>query len=246
MFKKRFAFLKQPAILSEKEKTVLWPEYMPYEELMHRRIEKGEKIFNQEYLCIPTVDADAFFSRETIIGLTDPALVNFKHSQDRQSQHDVIGGFDIGKKAHPSHFAVFERRPEGWAQIHSAWFDGVDYTEQIEYLRMAIENFHIDYVFYDATRGELDALAEMGALPAEMQPVPFTLKLKSSIATLFDKAVSNKKIKFLDDPRQLSQICSVTNDLKAIESEEGHGDSFWSIALIFKAEDEGAPAAMLL
>ena len=77
----------------------------------------------------------------------------------------VIAGFDIGKKTHPSHLAVFgvvkalvrekvdDKESLVWkdvlVQLCSKYMDGWDYTDQIEYLKKAIFHFKIDKLFYD-------------------------------------------------------------------------------------------------
>jgi len=61
-----------------------------------------------------------------------------------------------------------------------------------------------------------------------------------------DKAITNKEIEFLNDPRMLSQMLMVTNDLQAVETPEGHADSFWSIALVFKHEEQPQPAITII
>ena len=51
------------------------------------------------------------------------------------------------------------------------------------------------------------------------------------MATNFEKMVENNEVELLNDRRMLDQILVVDNDLQALETPEGHGDSFWSIAL---------------
>ena len=242
----RFATHIKPAILSEAKREVLWPEWMGWEELQLRRKEKGEKLFKQEYQCSPTYAEDAFITKETLYALVNPSLPNLSVNKPYETENEVVAGFDIGKKAHPSHLAVFEIVDGKRRMIHQKFFDGVDYTDQIEYLTLAIENFKIDNLFYDDTRGEFESFQEQSILPPEMAGVVFTSKSKHSMAVAFDASISNKMIEFLDDRRMLEQMLLVTNDLKAIETPEGHGDSFWSVALTFKLEGEGQPEITIL
>jgi len=102
---------------------------------------------------------------------------------------------------------------------------------QLEYLKMIIKNFNIKSLYYDNTRGEFEAFDEQGLLPKQMNPVAFTVKVKNGMAIAFDKMVERKQLMLPDDERLLDQICSVRNDLQAIESSKGHGDAFWSIGL---------------
>lgn len=54
---------------------------------------------------------------------------------------------------------------------------------------------------------------------------------KNRITPEFEKRLQNQTIGILDNRRMIDQVLSVNNDLKAFETSEGHGDSFWSIAL---------------
>lgn len=233
-FLKRFQVRVLPAIKDSKKKIVLWPEWMDWDELQLRRAERGDKIFNQEYLCSPTYSELSFFTEAQILEMMHD-LPNLPFSRERKTDKDIIAGYDVAKHRHPAHLSVFEVEGEDeksdWTQIHHHFFDKVGYIKQLEYIRIAIKNLGIDKLYYDATRGELETLDEQGLLPIEMIPVNFTLKKKSAMATEFDKKRTAKKIKLIADERQKRNILCVLNDLKAIETPDGHGDVFWSIAL---------------
>ena len=60
------------------------------------------------------------------------------------------------------------------------------------------------------------------------------------IAAEFEKRVRGGTLMLISDQRQKRQILNVDNDLKSMETPEGHGDSFWSNALMcHAAEDTG-------
>lgn len=229
-FLRRFEVRVLPAIQDNKEKRVLWPEHMDYEELIARKFERGEKIFNQEYMCSPVYAENTFFVEEQIDSMMFDLPV-FSHLDKRGTDKDIVAGWDLGKHRHPAHFCVFEIDGDDWTQIHHVFFEQVDYKDQKEYIDLAIENMQIDKVYYDNTRGELEALDEMGELSSEYKPVNLSLKKKNALATIFDEKVTQKKIKLIKDERQKRSIQAVLNDLKAIETPEGHGDAFFSICL---------------
>lgn len=242
--RERFVVKVLPAIISEKEKKVLWPEWKNWDALQFIKREKGDKIFNQEYLCSPTYAEEGFFKKPQILNVVNPQLENLSAYKKHEIKDEVMAGFDIGKKAHPSHLAVFravkDKGKEKWTQIHQIFMDGWDYIKQLEYLKLAIENFKIDSLNYDSTRGEFESFGEEGRLPPQMKPVNFNVKEKSSLATEFSKKVEQGKefIELLDDRRMIEQILCVTNDLEAIETPEGHGDAFWSICLAMRKQPE--------
>lgn len=250
-FVSRFSRRILPAVVDEAKKIALWPEWMNFEELMAKKRERGEKVFNQEYLCSPVYSENAFVDSKTrLYSVVNPSLPNYSIEQwekeiDRriakkeELEFDRVGGWDLGKKGHPAHYAVFEKRGKKRVQIHSKWFDRVDYTAQLEYIKAHNEAFGVYRQYYDATRGELEMLSESGELGGEFEGVHFTFKGKHKMAGAFDRAITAKEVELLNEPRQLNQILVVSNDLQAPETPEGHGDSFWSIAMTFlDTEDE--------
>jgi len=52
-------------------------------------------------------------------------------------------------------------------------------------------------------------------------------------------------IVLLSDRRQINQICAVDRTLKSIETSEGHGDAFWSNALMCRAAADGPGITVL-
>jgi len=223
--------------------TPLWKEWLDLEKLQHRQRVRGIKVFSQEYMCNPVYSADSFFKREQLDSLVKQKNV---HQYEASTDEDVIAGFDIGKHAHPSHLAVYAVKGDNWRQLLSKWFDRVNYTDQVDYIKEMIEALDIDTVYYDATRGELEALEELGELPVEFEPVIFSRRSKHALATQFEIRVEKNRITFVADDRQISQIVAVTNDLDAIQSKEGHGDSFWSNALCFKELTEDTADMVIL
>lgn len=259
----RFSVRILPAIVNEKEHITLWPEWMDYEELMAKKKERGEKVFNQEYLCSPVYAENAFFSKERLMTVVNPLNKNYsfteweeeikrREEKEEVTDWDKIGAWDLGKKGHPAHFSVFEKRFRGKmdkegeriyerVQIHDHWFDHVDYSEQMQHIDHAIDVFGIDQVFFDATRGEMEMAQENGELRGEYEPVVFTHKSKHSMATEFDKAVTNKSIELLNIPRSINQMLIVDNDLQAPTTPEGHADSFQTACMSFRdMESAGA------
>lgn len=241
-FGRRFAVRILPAIKDEKNMIALWPEWCSYQELQAKRRERGEKIFNQEYLVKPVYSENAFLDKAKLEAVINPELPNYtpiawekvkaeRKKNKERDDYDKVAGWDLGKKAHPSHFVLFEKRDKKRVQLISKWFDGVDYQDQLAWIKQVLETFGVYRCYFDGTRGELEMMMESGELPAEMESVHFTVKSKHSMATAIDKSVGNKEIELINDDRQTTQMLMVTNDLQAPETPDGHGDSFWSIGL---------------
>lgn len=227
----RFKVAIRPAIISEKDKKVLWPEWMNYEELMHRRSEKGEKIFNQEYMCSPSYSEDSYFKPEQITNVVNSQLRNRVSAPE--GKNNMVLGWDLGKKNHPSHITVFEIVNGVFIQRYQRFLDGWDYSRQLELVNSLMDTMTVDKGFFDNTRGEMETAIEDNRIHRNLEPVVFTVKVKHDMAAEFSRHVEQQKIELIDDRRMTSQILNVTNDLQAVETPEGHGDSFWSIAMCF-------------
>ena len=220
------------AIINETDKIALWPELLPYERLVEiRDIEIGEKAFNKEYMCSPVWSEEAYFQRKEIIGVVKNEG-NLK-SPEKTDKEYISAGFDIGKKAHPSHFVIFSykwmKNPE---QIFQLFMDRWDYTKQVDLINSLIEFYKIDQLYYDDTRGEMEPFMEQNIINKYIwKPIVFKHKNKFEMASNFSKLVNNKTVSLINDQRMIDSILSVNNDLQAPESEIGHGDAFWSIAM---------------
>jgi len=226
------------AILNESNNTVLWPELFSYERLGEIRRDIGEKAFNREYQCSPVWSEDAYFGRDELM-----VTVNAVERKDPGGQWkagEFIAGLDIGKKAHPSHFVIFQKRVGIYTQFFQVFMDGWDYTKQVRYIQGMIDFYVIDEVRYDATRGELEPFVEQNIIsPRIWRPVIFGTKSKFQMASNFSKNVNNKTVHLLNNQRMIDSILSVNNELQAPETSIGHGDAFWSIAMALYEPKQG-------
>ncbi len=225
---RQFKVSIKPAVINDKTQRVLWPQWMSYDDLMKKRNDIGANLFAQEYLASPAYVENSFLDPELLRAAIDADL---KQAFNYNGEENVVAGFDIGKKAHPSHIAIFEEKNGNFKQLYSGWLDKWNYIDQVNLIEELIDRYKIDTIYYDATRGELETLAEQGKLPPQMEPVHFTTKRRQAMATALDAALTTGSIRLLNDERQRTQLLAVNNDLQAIESPEGHADSFWSVAL---------------
>lgn len=234
-----------PAIIDEPNKIALWPEWRSYDELAAIRSVNPRK-FAKEYMAQPVTTTNSYIDRETLLPLCTAQQLKWAPHPELDDA-TVVAGFDIGKKVHPSHLAVFIRtamtNPDTqettykYKQIYSYWMDGWDYYKQVEYINRAIELFNINRLRFDNTRAEFEFAIEQNILNKRYAtPVTLNLKNESSMAAYFGSMVERGQVEFINEARQITQLLAVTNDLKAIEGPDGHGDSFWSCCLaIFEA-----------
>lgn len=229
------------AMVDEKNRISIWPEWTSFAELEDIRNTIGEKTFNQEYRAKPAYAEDSRIERTALLGVIDETL---KALSEYDGELDVVGGMDLGKHRHPSHLVLFTRQvingQHHYKQILSRWLDGMGYSLQWELLQTMATLYNLDVLRYDNTRGEFEAFME-NATPNQkriFKPVTFNLKNKNAMATQLDALITSGRITLLNDQRQTEQILAVTSDLNAMESEQGHGDSFWSIGLATIEEKE--------
>lgn len=231
-----FMHLWMPAIDPDEEHKVLWESRFNKEWLDTRKKSAGWKSFSSEFLLMPVLSADAFFTKADLDKVIDSSLKNISIYQtfNKEDRH-VVAGLDIGKRRNPSHLSVFvDDKNENLIMIHQSFWDGLEYLEQIERIKTVVENFGVDKLYIDATRSEME---ERG-LPRQCIMIKFTGKgerNQASYANDFAARVENKKLRLLDDDRFISQILCLTNDLRAPVTSFGHADSFWSVALALGA-----------
>ncbi len=158
--------------------------------------------------------------------------------QDQERQWRRYAGLDLGSKTHPSHLAVIEKRDDGiFYQVKSQWWDPPCALIQVveETIRLC-KRLRIKRLAYDATRGELQTLAEERRLPPTWQAVVFTSESKKQMAGRLAVYLEQGKLKLLPDERQTRSLLQVNALLKAEADEStGHGDAFWSLAMALEA-----------
>ena len=201
--------------------------------------------FQTEFLLTPATEIAAFFTREELGPVLRSDLLNhslyvpYSYSED---DVEAFAGYDVGKKRHPSHLAVFMKKKDGKLRmIHQSFHDRIDYQEQARRLTLAVENFGIRRMLIDNTRAEME---ERG-LPPECILVSMSSrgsggagKLRKEAATFFGKYVSERRIEIIDEVRCVTQIICVGSDLQSPETMYGHGESYWSIALAILGHEQ--------
>ena len=228
----RFISRVLPALDPAPNRRVLMPELYDENWLLDQQ-KARPKSFASEFLLVPQFSTESYFEGEDIEKCEDKNLRSFPATKkyELESGEEIFGGFDIGKKRHPSHLVLFKKIGSKIEQIHQSWLDGWAFSDQVEYLNEVAENFKITKGYIDNTRGEL----EDRGLNRTWYPMHFTLKAKNTMAQIFEKYVHSGNLFLIRDERQRQQILSVNNELKAPETPMGHGDAFFSIALALQA-----------
>jgi len=234
----RFKSRVLPALDPVPGRRVLAPEIMDEKYLLAQQ-KARPKSFASEFMLVPHFATESYFNEEDITKCEDENLRSApatKKFADLESGDQMFGGFDVGKKRHPSHLVIFRKRGETLEQVHQSFLEGWSYSDQIEYLNETAENFNLNSGYVDNTRGEL----EDRGLDTRWRSMTFTRKSKNTMAQVFEKFVHGGILKLIKDERQKHQVLSVSNELKAPDTPMGHGDAFFSIAMALQAVHDTA------
>lgn len=254
---------KFPAVQDYENKKVLWPEMYSFDRLMTIKRSITEPAFLVEYQLYPREAIDQFLKTESIEACLSDTLQRFVPMEDQTFDNPdglaVYGGMDVGKQIHPSHIVFFvEMTPEqgqeqGWLlQIYEQWVDHMPYNEQVNLLNDLIRYFNPVRFYFDNTRSEL----EDRGLTKRATGFKFKKNIKASMATLLQKRMENTQFHHEmeggdpaagpglilygpEDSRQVQSLKQVKKDLTASETEIGHGDAFFSLALAVYACESG-------
>ena len=229
----RFKTRVLPALDPAPDRRVLMPELYTEEWLLEQQ-KARPKSFASEFMLTPHFATEAYFDEDDISKCENSSLINYPSAKpftNIESGDQLFGGFDVGKKRHPSHLVIFKKSGERIEQIHSSFLDGWSYSDQIVFLNEVAENFELTMGFIDNTRGEL----EDRGLDARWHSMIFSRKSKNTMAHVFEEFVHGGNLHLLEDERQKQQILSVSNELKAPETPTGHGDAFFSIGMALQA-----------
>lgn len=220
----------------------LWPEKFDLDRLYWQRREVGETAYQVEYLLIPFLSVMSFLPIELIESCVDKELEAYDLDTPFYNPNNwpVYGGMDIGKEVHPTHLSIGVLAPTGdIIQVYEKFLDGMNYRAQAAIVSAAVKHFKIRRLYFDATRGEFeDRVMSKSVLGRK-----FTKNLKKALALSLEGRMGSypdePRLILLNNPRMIRQMASVNKELQSIETPEGHGDSFWSIALMVRAAEDG-------
>ena len=228
--------------------STLWPEKYDWKRL--KRVERSvrQTAYQVEYLLIPFLAANAFIPQEALEMCVDSSLEPYQLDKPFNNPHHlpVYLGMDVGRDIHPSHLSVGIEMPDRTlVQIHQIFLDGTPYDQQAKYVNLIYKHFGVNRGYYDATRAELD---DRG-MNKRIKPMKITKQKKGRIALILEKRIyagaDEPGIIFLQDSRQLKSMVAVDKRLDATSTDGGHGDAFWSNALMCTAAEEGPGVVFL-
>lgn len=238
-----WAWRRYPA--EKPDGTTQWPEAFDLVRLGKIHDQIKDMAYNVEYMLTPVVMTDLKFLPDLVKASVNEKAKRWSLDEpfDNTEGIAIYGGMDVGKEAHPSHITVFALHPEtgDLIQIFEMWLDHIPYNQQAKLVNRIIAHFNVNKFLYDSTRAELDDRR----LTKRAHGVKFKKNVKTHMMNLFEARLAPQP----DEPgiillgpkesRQIRQISAIKKDLSAYETEEGHADSAWSIALAIYAAETG-------
>lgn len=226
----------------------LWPEKFDQARLARVKSSVGDMAYEVEYLLRPVLAVNSFLPQAVVEDSCDPYMQSLplEVSFNGAGTIGIYGGMDVGKHVHPTHISIGALMPTGdIVQIYQEFLDKMDYTSQAKHVRKLIEHFKVKRFYYDSTRGEMEdrhmSRRALGVVFTQARRVQMALGLEGRFYADQDEP----GIVLIKDARQIRQMVSVDRQLKPISTADGHGDAFWSVALMVRAADDGPVIQML-
>lgn len=236
-----------PAEYRDKKRT-LWPQKFDMARLNRTKNRVKLRAYQVEYLLQPFWSVNSFIPQDAISLIVDRELRMFSLDKpfDPSGAVGIYGGMDVGKELHPSHISIGALMPTGdIVQIYHKFLDGMKYNAQAKLVTEIVRHFQVRRFYYDATRGELD---DRG-LPTNVMGLKFSVPKKTALGLVFENYIfaqpDEPGLVLLHDERQNAQLVSVDRNLHSIETADGHGDAFWSNALMCRAAADGPVISLL-
>lgn len=219
---------------------LLWPEMYSYQRLTKDLGRMGWKAFSKEMMCTPRRTEELFLTEDQYRQAIERGPRTQPSASEVGENSIVVGGWDLGKKTHPSHVAFFEIIPDvrdeecpfTMRQVYSRFLDQQDYSKQLPEIYEMAQAYRVQVLAYDNTREEFETFRELGQMPRHFEGIKMTSVQRSAIATDLEYMFVRGKIGVIaDEHRQRESVLSVDDQLNAPVTAAGHGDAFFSIAL---------------
>ena len=213
-----------------------------------------ERIFEEEFLCKPSTNADSYFPYELLrprVSADSPPIrtdlasfiadvVERSHGADA-----VYGGFDVGRVRDA--FTLYAtaqfrgmRVPAGMLELRGQKFDVME-AAVAELLRLQC----VARVAGDATGLGMQLCERLNQITRRMEPVTFTNRAKEDLATTARRDIEEATVSLPDDVGFLAQLNSIRQTLTAAgnarfdaeRTKDGHADWAWAFMLAMHAAD---------
>jgi len=230
-----------------KKITLNWRECpdLTQEKIDDNRQRLGEDAFLQEFENqFPPDFENQEFPTELIKSCIDPELV---YTDLIQTNNNYYAGADIGRKTDLTAFSVFEKTENKYRLVFKKTMKNTPYNEQKIFFQYMLDNYHFEKFHIDETGiGNMFA-EELHRTYGHITPITFNNENKQSMVANVKRLMQNKQLEYPDDPlifdnfKSIQRIYTSSNYLRfdsVHDSEIGHADLFWSIALALYDESK--------
>jgi phage FluMu gp28-like protein len=209
----------------------------------------GEDGFLQEYENQFLSDAE---NQEFPMSLIQSCINPELQYHDLQKEKMYLGGADIGRKEDQTAFIAVEKQGEKYIVRNKHIMKDTPYHEQLNFFTYLLNNFTFDKFHIDES-GIGNMLAEELARRYPITRVTFNNQNKQEMVSNLKRLMQEGKLQYPDDPQLIANLRAIKRKYTSTnylvfesdrDSEIGHADVFWSLALAVYGETTKTPFAM--
>ena len=213
-----------------------------------RNLAGDDQIFNQEYMCLPIEQSQAWLSWSLVLQCEDSDAGEPAYYQ----KGPAFIGMDIGRRGHETVIWIIEPHQDVLWTREVIRLQGASFAEQDKALDRVFTNYQIVRCCMDQTGlGEKpveDAKQRYG--DHRVEGILFTAAMKSKLALLGRRLFENRTVRIPPDPvireshhgirRMVSPGGTVRFEAK-VQQGHHHGDAFWAHMLSLYATQQEDP-----
>jgi len=211
----------------------------------------GLDAFNQEYenQFLSDMEGQEFPSELIKKCINHELTLSTYPEQALQKQHIYIGGLDIGRTHDLTALIIMEKTLENqYKMIYKKTMKNTPYKEQYQQINYILSNYHFSDFWVDES-GIGNEMAEKLKHNHRARTISFNNENKQEMVNNLKTLMQNDKIQIPDDIqlinsiRAIKRIYTPSNYLRFDsdrDSEIGHADLFWALALaVYKQRKTG-------
>ncbi len=222
----RFVPIVLTALNPTPDRKILCPELTTEKYLLDYQ-KNNPREFATEYMMMPYSTANSYITEESLKQCENYDLKNLDEYEKHEFGDDwfIIAGADIGVKIDPTHVSIFKvnEKTGKMIQIFQKLLWNWEPNDQVEYFNLLSENFNITRGYWDSTRPELDDRGLTSCWHGHV----FGRTNIGVLAANYSKIINTKKIEYMFDIMQHTQIISVNGNYDAPRTKKyGHGECY--------------------
>ena len=207
-----------------------------------------ERIFQQEYMCQPADDEDAFIAFREL----EPCFYPNDLDWQRFSGHDGFLGVDLARSKDFSVFVVLERIADTAFTRHILCLKDARFDQQEQLFDQLMRTYPIRHVCIDQSGigGQFTERAQRRWGTHCVSGLTFTSKLKETLAYRLKMHIERRQLRLPKDSALIDDFLKIrlqtdrdVSRFVAPHTSNGHSDRFWAFALALHAADPSKHAS---